>query len=75
MLEKFLVYWIPKTMVGKRKEGWPEEKLVEEVMVTLMKIYTRSIGEFGYDFVLRKRTLRRLRGVMAVHLKAADEVF
>ena len=75
VLEKFLIYWFPKTMTAKRKQTWPKDQLIEKVLSTLLKSYNRSIVDFGYEFVLRKRTLRRLWGVMGVHLKAADDVF
>jgi hypothetical protein len=44
-------------------------------MNSLIKIYNDSLEVCGYDYVIKKRVLRRLWGVIGAHLKNAEEAF
>jgi len=38
-------------------------------------MYFFSTETFGYDFIVRKRVLRRFWGVIGAHLKSAEAAF
>jgi len=44
-------------------------------MNVLVKLYNDSLEICGYDYVIKKRVLRRLWGVIGAHLKNTEETF
>lgn len=41
--------------------------------MSLQLLYEQSQARFGYDFVIRKRVLKRIWAVIGAHLQAAQE--
>jgi hypothetical protein len=73
LVEKFLLFWIPKASM--KIEGKPSDQTIDQALNGIVKIYNDSITVCGYDFIIRKRVLRRLWNVIGSSIKQSDDVF
>jgi hypothetical protein len=49
---------------------WPSD---EEAWAALWLLYDKSVSDFGYEFIVRKRILKRIWSCITQELKKCDE--
>jgi len=61
--------------MSSKAQDRPDETTMDKALNVLVKIYNDSLDICGYDYIIRKRVLRRLWGVIGAHLKNLEEAF